>query len=231
MVRPPHVTLTSNLSIGSSSEVLATIKSLMRQVDHTGKTPLSETLLLLLGCPFQEEYMPSYRFEKATMMQPVRAEHRAEVAAALRTLLPIVVRQAASQLCAGASILGGLVLSDTWQECLWEESTAYDLASLVMTFVEDYTDSYPPDILAEPHVLALLNTWLRPSSAWMTLPDRETVARHMFGDACWEFQLQLNIPLVGAAVYRDRPEFLPGLCHDDCSISHAILPADVGLTK
>jgi hypothetical protein len=200
-------------------------------VDDVSLTP---EILKLLRCP----YLSAEGVAHFDVM-----EESTEDIDALRKYLPRILQGMVFQQddrFGYTSILIGLALHDCLPNGPKDEETAYALATAIVHYVEDYLPTYDMDLIGEPYVCALLNTWLKPGIPWAAAPGLTEVCRLLFGDAWCALSLPANCEMpnwafrrkempVVAIVESARPQFLPGLCLSQ--VNHAeLLPDDLGPT-
>jgi hypothetical protein len=137
-------------------------------------------------------------------------------------------------------LLCAMERAQCWRAIIGTEDQAYLLAAGLISYVEDYVESYEMDDLTAPHICGILNAWLKPDVSWDRLPPIGVICEYMFGtvwpslalsDDQWE-PAGYTYDFVGAAtesMLKERPPFLPGLCLAREVASSVCLPDDVGM--
>jgi hypothetical protein len=174
---------------------------------------LGATLLTLLECPYMQISNDTpYSVAPAEFC----SEHEDEIRRILPTLLTGVLTHRQCDVSTGniASLLWGVDKHKLLDAFTVSEDTSYDLAIAILRFT-GFRSNHPLDEFVAPNVLSLLNTWAKPSVAWLTAPKHDVIARALFGTAWWDLAERpswLNGGFTANIVERERPPFLPGLC-------------------
>jgi hypothetical protein len=182
------------------------IRSHMAHMEATGEN-LPSALLSLLGCPHKSGLGTWGNLIATVPVGDVDVR-----SAALLTISAYVASDMLDPVCPVASVLAALARDEVWHRCLHNESTAYDLAAVTLSYVEGFSRFYPLDGYAEPGVRAFLNQWLMPPSEWIALPSAVEVAGYLFGPAWCDLRLPDPSKSIGRIVYLERPPFQSGIC-------------------
>jgi hypothetical protein len=127
-----------------------------------------------------------------------------------------------------------------WRDCLASVESAYGLAVSICLVIEDIAEQEDTeaDTPATPQaVFAILKDWLDPEDEWLNhdvewvvLPNVIKVAERLFGSAWCHVAVGEDAGAADfcALIGRDRPPFLPGLCHAQEVDQSVDLPLGVG---
>lgn len=217
-------------------KTIALVKALdLYEPTPAGRQPeMGNALLARLGCP--------YLTSVGTIRWPDLAPADAEAAQdCIVELLAAFVRARSEMQESDSdaiSVLASLITHGWWRSCLESESGSHILAAAVLNYVEFHSPDVELSHATQPVVLEMLNAWVRPVKPWTEIPLGGIVAGHLFGeqwpsfalpDSCFDPDADYADTRVLASliVLRDRPPFLPGLCHAAGAVQDIKLP-DLG---
>lgn len=121
------------------------------------------------------------------------------------------------------SLLTAVGSQRMWTSFIRNKDSAYVLAGTLLIYMERYKAQWPPDAEALPGVCELLNAWVRPDVPWVDIPAGADVLEHLFG-AAWVHFYGADKRNMGDRVFRELPNFLPGLCAGQDAILSSPLP-------
>jgi hypothetical protein len=140
-----------------------------------------------------------------------------------------------------ASILFGAMYYNCLPDYRHDVNAAYAVSTAILFYLEDYMPGNPVDTYVESRILALLDDWLKPATAWAGRPDLSEVCRRFFGAAWCALALPADVDEKSiSGVYRNRgfsveqlvakqrPPFMPGLCTQQDVGTAAKLPSCLG---
>jgi hypothetical protein len=201
---------------------------------------IPDELLLKLGCPYDRQDASG----ESVKIYPVLSERDLPI---VSRQLPRLLVATAGQLPANISdinvLLGCLLVHTDWRDCLAEEDTAYALAVALCFFLDTETASIL-DILTndeKTNILRILNEWVKPDPAWVTLPRQRVVTEILFGAPWCHFALpyqqdvvqieptSVSKEVMRKAIVGGQPPFMPGLCPQLSDMERAAeLPSEIG---
>jgi hypothetical protein len=140
----------------------------------------------------------------------------------LQTVLPSLIElisQAAeclrvSDMQAVLSVVGA---REVWRDCLLTYHGSYGLAQCLLSAAD--MKNHPHLIryadLVRPHILKIVNDWLKPESPWLDIPNEETIAIALFGSGWWGVCGQHShgdaVEQVCCSVHGQKPPFMAGM--------------------
>lgn len=194
----------------------------------------SVELLLAIGCECEDPY-----YGRHTIVAPYAPLDPGETRACFSLVLEKMRHSGARGTSEWVSMLSG-AMRDASGSAPRSEQSAYDLAALILLFIDCYSPE-PIALKVGADVCRMLNAWIKPAVPWTNLPGTGTIVRAMFGAAWCDIRLNdiaddqrslLVLPdggFAGDVVWRERPPFLLGLCPAQDRAQGVPLPQGLGL--